>query len=188
MMRVEAWQCRNCLAINAPFEMRCTLCTVVRFTPAEPDVPVSDICLPPMQHQENPVQSNMLPEQFSTMTATEIAGMAPATAAKYEKTPVALGAITRFPLALQEVAKVSAFGCKKHQVPMGDMSYLDVPDAYAVYTNALSRHLTGEAAEGAINHNDGGLLHAAQAAWNALARLEVLLRAQREADRGNAAA
>lgn len=122
---------------------------------------------------------DFLPRQFLSMETT-MAGeqeLAPATAAKYGKDPVFRGAIARFPRAFREVAKVSSFGFQKHKTPPGgELQYLDVPDAYVVYSDAVGRHLVGEAVEGQINHADGGLYHAAQAAWNALARLEVMLR------------
>lgn len=102
--------------------------------------------------------------------------MAAATAEKYTKLPVHRGFVARFPLAIQAVTLVSVFGTRKHEVPLDDMSYLGVPDAYAVYTEATERHLIAEAVEGLTNREDGDLLHAAQAAWNAMARLEVLLR------------
>ena len=106
-----------------------------------------------------------------------------ATAAKYTKTPVALGCILRFPRAMLEVAKVSVYGCNKHKAPMGSMGYIDVPDAENVYREAEGRHFVKEALEGPVNHEDGDLLHKAQKAWNALADLEVFLR-NREKDSG----
>lgn len=105
-------------------------------------------------------------------------GLAPATAAKYGKLKVWEGLLARFPRALKEVARVSEFGAKKHEVDPSDMSYLDVPDAYGTYTNGVGRHLLGEALEGVVNLDpkDGRMLHPAQLVWNALARLEVYLR------------
>lgn len=94
---------------------------------------------------------------------------------KAGKPPVVRGVIQRFPRALEELARVSQFGTEKHKVSISDMSYLDIPDAYGVYTDALGRHLLAEKTEGPINAADGNMLHAAQVAWNALARLEVLL-------------
>ena len=102
--------------------------------------------------------------------------LAAATAAKYKKVPVLQGAIQRFPRALREIAIVSVFGAKKHDNPMGDMTYMDVPDAENVYANAEGRHMLSEAIEGPRNYEDGDLLHKAQKAWNALADLEVFLR------------
>lgn len=92
------------------------------------------------------------------------------------KVPIMHGAWLRFPLALEAVAKVSVFGAKKYKSPVGDMGYLEVEDGYRKYTEALGRHLKDEALEGFVNDKDGGVLHPAQAAWNALARLEKLLR------------
>lgn len=104
-------------------------------------------------------------------------GIAKATAAKYEKAPACRGAVARFPRALREVAKVSAYGIVKHESSWDkSMAYLDVPNAYGVYSDALVRHLEEEAIEGFVNSRDGNLLHAAQTAWNSLARLEWLLR------------
>lgn len=104
--------------------------------------------------------------------------MSEATKAKYKKTPVYQGVFARFPRALKEIAKVSVFGTNKHQVPLSDMSYMDIPNAYVIYTDATARHLVNEAIEGPINHEDGDLLHPAQLAWDALARLEIYLRDQ----------
>jgi hypothetical protein len=98
-----------------------------------------------------------------------------ATAAKYDKDPMWLGVIARFPRALRAVSKVSAFGSQKHQASMSDMSYRHVPDADTVYLEAVGRHLTDRAIKGRYNQEDGGLRHLAQLAWNSLAALEVEL-------------
>jgi len=90
------------------------------------------------------------------------------------KIAVARGSLLRFPLALQAVAEVSTFGCRKYNAPLGDMGYLRVTDGYASYTDAIVRHLLDEQRE-VRNPQDGNVLHAAQVAWNALARLEILL-------------
>lgn len=45
----------------------------------------------------------------------------------------------------------------------------------AFYSDALGRHLAAEGSEGPTDHATG-LLHAAQVAWNALARIELTLR------------
>lgn len=104
------------------------------------------------------------------------ADLAQATKDKYKKIPVFLGVVGRFPRAMREIAKVSVFGAKKHQVAMGDMGYLDVPDAGNLYREAEARHMIAEQIEGPINHADGALYHKAQKAWNALADLETYLR------------
>jgi hypothetical protein len=61
-----------------------------------------------------------------------------------------------FALALQEVGKVGTYGAVK-------------------YTDAMYRHQFREAS-GELNDADTGLAHAAHAAWNALARLELALK------------
>lgn len=105
-----------------------------------------------------------------------LAGLSETEKANYEKDPVFYGVLARFPLAVREIAKVSAYGCKKYSKPMGDMSYLELPNAYELYSDKVVRHMLDEAVQGPRNDADGGLLHAAQTAWNALARLEVFLR------------
>lgn len=89
------------------------------------------------------------------------------------KAPVMRGAISYFPRALRDVAQCSAIGAEKYAWN----SWESVPDGINRYTDALGRHLVAEAIEGP-NDLDTGLLHATHAAWNALARLELLLRAQ----------
>ena len=101
--------------------------------------------------------------------------LAVATAAKYSKTPVALGCVLYFPRSMLEIAKVSVFGCKKHNTTVGSTGYIDVPDAENVYREAEGRHMLAEAIGGPVNAQDGDLLHKAQKAWNALADLEVFL-------------
>ena len=76
-----------------------------------------------------------------------------------------------FALALLEVAKVGTAGAVKYS----DHGWLSVPDGVSRYTDALGRHLLAEGA-GEKMDPELGLLHAACAAWNALARLELQLR------------
>lgn len=105
-----------------------------------------------------------------------------ALAEKTAKAPIAGGVVNRFPRSMHMLAIVSQTGAKKHGVDTGDMTYLDIPDAYATYTDAMIRHVVDEELEGPVNHKDGGLLHPAQVAWNALARLEVFLKNAEEPD------
>ena len=86
------------------------------------------------------------------------------------KSPVLRGALGYFPRALMAVADVSAFGARKYAWK----GWQTVPDGVARYGDALARHLLLEAADGP-NDADSGLMHAAHAAWNALARLELML-------------
>jgi len=81
------------------------------------------------------------------------------------------GAIDYFPRAIRAVAAVSTFGASKYSWK----GWESVPEGFERYSDALVRHLITESDEGSYD-NDSGLLHAAHAAWNALARLEFLLR------------
>ncbi len=81
-----------------------------------------------------------------------------------------------FARALLEVSEVGTFGAEKY-TPQG---WTQVPGGIERYTDAMYRHLLSEAA-GERDDQETGLMHAAHAAWNALARLDLLLR---EAERG----
>lgn len=87
------------------------------------------------------------------------------------KTAVWRGLIDYFPRACRAVAAVSQFGANKYAWK----GWQSVPDGYARYSDALVRHLVSEA-EGETIDKDSELEHAAHAAWNAMARLEILLR------------
>ena len=52
---------------------------------------------------------------------------------------------------------------------------MEVPDGVNRYTDALARHLLAEAIGEKVDP-ESGLYHAAHAAWNALARLDLMLR------------
>jgi len=91
--------------------------------------------------------------------------------AKLDAGKVRAGLVNRgFARALLAVGEVGTFGAQKY-TPHG---WVEVPDGEARYTDALHRHLLQGALE---DHDpDSGLLHAAHAAWNALAVLELMLR------------
>lgn len=76
-----------------------------------------------------------------------------------------------FARALQEVGKVGTYGANKYS----DNGWMEVPNGEARYTDAMLRHLMKEA-EGEEIDPESDLRHAAQVAWNALARLELKLR------------
>lgn len=76
-----------------------------------------------------------------------------------------------FSRALQEVGRVGTYGANKYT----DNGWVDVSNGEQRYTDAMLRHLLREAT-GEEFDPDTGLLHAAHAAWNALARLDLLLR------------
>jgi len=94
------------------------------------------------------------------------------------KVDVLRGAIQYFPKALEAVAHVSELGARKYSW----MGWKSVPDGIRRYGAALARHLVYEA--DARDTGAGGLgadvLHAAQVAWNALARLELIIKEEDE--------
>ena len=92
------------------------------------------------------------------------------------KPPVVRGALHYFPNALRAVAEVSAIGAEKYAWG----SWLHVPDGAQRYFEALGRHVLAEATEKL--DPDTEKRHAAHAAWNALARLELLERQEHEED------
>lgn len=79
-----------------------------------------------------------------------------------------------FSLALLEVARVTTFGAKKY-TPNG---WLHVSDGVNRYNEAKHRHALYEMT-GEVFDSDSGLMHAAHEAWNALAKLELQLRARK---------
>ena len=76
-----------------------------------------------------------------------------------------------FARALEEVGRVGTFGANKYT----DNGWQSVPNGIDRYTDAMYRHLMKEAQGEAIDP-DSGTFHAAQAAWNALARLDLMIR------------
>ncbi len=85
------------------------------------------------------------------------------------------GLLDYFPRACLAVADVSTRGAKKYSWK----GWETVEDGEARYADALVRHILKESIDGLYDIGPGGLndvLHASQIAWNALARLELLLR------------
>lgn len=78
-----------------------------------------------------------------------------------------------FPNALLAVGDVSNYGAKKYSVQFSDKNWSRLDQAFERYSDGLGRHLILEGVE--EKDQESGLLHAAHAAWNALARLELLL-------------
>lgn len=87
------------------------------------------------------------------------------------KAPINRGALSYFPRAIELVASVSAFGASKYAWK----GWEGVDDGVNRYTDAMVRHLISEG-KGEVLDSDSGLLHAGHSAWNALARLELMLR------------
>ena len=85
-----------------------------------------------------------------------------------------------FARALNEVAKVSTYGCIKYGSPSG---WQTVANGLNRYNDALGRHLLASS----ISEEDeeSGLLHKAHLAWNALATLELeLMRLEQDNSEG----
>ena len=76
-----------------------------------------------------------------------------------------------FSRALAAVSAVGTYGANKYT----DNGWMSVPNGVNRYTDALLRHILSEAS-GELTDKDTGLLHAAHAAWNALARLDLMIR------------
>lgn len=87
------------------------------------------------------------------------------------KSPIMQGALHYFPRALMAVAELSEKGAEKYSWK----GWEKVPDGQNRYGNALGRHIVYEQIEGPID-SETGALHATAQAWNALARLELMLR------------
>lgn len=79
-----------------------------------------------------------------------------------------------FSRALMAVSEVGTFGANKYS----DNGWKSVENGLQRYSDALGRHLLKEAG-GELTDDESGLLHAAHAAWNALARLELILREEK---------
>ena len=73
-----------------------------------------------------------------------------------------------FAHALEEIGRVTTYGAKKYT----ENGWMSVENGRARYTDAMLRHLLREAT-GEQHDPETGLRHAAHAAWNALARLEL---------------
>lgn len=84
-----------------------------------------------------------------------------------------LSLLLLFGRALSEVGRVGTFGAIKYSRG----GWQSVPDGINRYTAAMLRHVFAEN-DGAMD-TDLPVLHAAQVAWNALARLELMLREEK---------
>lgn len=90
------------------------------------------------------------------------------------KPAVYQGAINYFPRAIEAIAKVSTAGARKYTWK----GWETVSNGYNRYSDALGRHLLAESCGEEIDPSTG-FYHAAHAAWNALARLELLLQGKK---------
>ncbi len=92
------------------------------------------------------------------------------------KEPVRTGFLEYFPRAILAVARISAFGANKYCWG----GWKDVKDGKKRYGDAEARHILYAAIEGEKDA-DSKLDHAAHEAWNALARLEFILKEREDA-------
>jgi len=99
-----------------------------------------------------------------------IAANAPGSKLDAGKAGAFQGLIGYFPQALLAVATVSTFGAGKYTWG----GWRTVPNGVKRYSDAMVRHLIYEG-QGETTDKDSELLHAAHTAWNALARLELML-------------
>jgi hypothetical protein len=83
--------------------------------------------------------------------------------------------VNGFSRALQAVGEVGTYGANKYS----DNGWMEVEHGVNRYTDAMYRHLLKEA-NGEQNDSDTELRHAAHAAWNALARLDLMLREEEQ--------
>lgn len=110
------------------------------------------------------------------------------------KPPVFRGLMAYFPNACKAVSLVSLFGAEKYSWA----GWETVPDGKNRYADALARHLLDEAIGDPLPEADKRLLellektfgvvepelaHAAQEAWNAMAKFELILKEIKKDDR-----
>lgn len=118
------------------------------------------------------------PAMTALATQTDPNGIDPhASGAKLDsgKAPVFKGFVSYFPRAMTRVAEVSAFGSRKYVWG----GWKSVKDGFLRYTDGLCRHLAAEG-RGEMNDPESEIEHAAHTAWNAMARLELLLMAKED--------
>lgn len=85
--------------------------------------------------------------------------------------PIA-GVLLDFSRALSAVVEVGTYGANKYSRG----GWRCVADGKTRYTDAMVRHLLAENIDGGAVDPESNLLHAAHLAWNALARLEFMLK------------
>jgi hypothetical protein len=79
-----------------------------------------------------------------------------------------------FPRALMAVAKIATFGAEKYTAH----GWLEVPNGIERYDHAKNRHILYGSMDPV--DPDSGELHLSHECWNALAKLELVLRKQEE--------
>jgi hypothetical protein len=140
-----------------------------------------EFLLQSQQSSPQPVRAAYIAEQKNAFKPpeTDPAGLSPSVSgAKLDagKVDVLRGAIAYFPRALKAVAHVSELGARKYSWK----GWESVPDGVTRYGAALTRHLLHEPKAKDDGPGGIGVYHAAQVAWNALARLELILKEDNE--------
>lgn len=107
----------------------------------------------------------------------------PGTKGDLGKIPVTRGCLHYFPRALLEVARLSQIGATKYSWK----GWESVPDGIHRYSDAIGRHELSIEDDFDRTDRETGVLEVAAVAWNALARLELVLREreQRNSTRNN---
>ena len=109
-----------------------------------------------------------LPDITQEQDPNDVGAHAPG--AKLDDGKLLAGILQQFSLALTAVAEVATFGSKKYS--RGGWQHVE--NGVERYGDAMMRHWLKEGIE--LMDLDSGLLHEAHLAWNALARLELMLR------------
>src|SRR3990172_1496625 len=94
------------------------------------------------------------------------------------KIPVTRGCLHYFPRALLAVAELSGLGARKYSWK----GWEKVSDGINRYGDALGRHELAIEGDFQRRDKDTGALEATAVAWNALARLELILREYNETE------
>ena|SRR3990167_4098305 len=92
------------------------------------------------------------------------------------KVCVTRGCLHYFPRALTAIAELSTIGARKYSWK----GWASVPDGINRYGDALGRHELQIEGDFTRRDPDTGVLEAAAVAWNALARLELILQGDRD--------
>jgi hypothetical protein len=116
-------------------------------------------------------------ERSAVQRDAEPSSVVRAAGKKYDggKAPIHQGVFQYFPNALLSVADISKYGAEKYQLQYSDINWARVEGGRQRYGDARGRHILGEFIDGPIDP-ESGKLHAAMAAWNALAYLELILK------------
>ena len=88
------------------------------------------------------------------------------------KISVCRGALHYFPRAIRAIAELSTIGAKKYSWK----GWQDVPNGIYRYGDAMARHELCIEDDFSRRDEDTGALEATAVAWNAVARLELILR------------